>query len=444
MKESEILNKVFDKLNIKELNKMQNCVLQSASACNNDLVLLSPTGSGKTLAFIIPLLKSLKEPASKVQAVIIAPSRELVIQIFTVLKSISENYKISVCYGGHNVLDEKQSLAVTPDIIVSTPGRLLDHINRNNIDVYTCKYLILDEFDKSLDLGFQEEMEKIIRKMPNVGRKILTSATNIESFPAYLRLKDYKQLDFIAENTDLRSRLTIRQIDSPSKDKLETLSNLLYSFDDNGRCIIFVNYRDAVERINNYLRQLDVPVGFYHGGLEQIEREKAIELFNNGTFLVLVSTDLGSRGLDIVGVEHIIHYHLPPTEEVYTHRNGRAARVDATGMIDVIIGEGEKIPTYIDFDSKLELSENSLLRMKVKRATIYFHAGKKEKISKSDIVGFLINKGGLEGSEIGIINSHDHYTLASVPVDKIDSLLEILSPQKIKNKKIKISKAMQL
>lgn len=441
MKESEILATLNTKYGIDELNNMQKQILLQSST-PGDMIILSPTGSGKTIGFLLPILKALKQPNGKVQAVIIAPSRELVTQIDLVARSLAIGFKITCCYGGHSVLDEKQSLAVTPDIIVSTPGRLLDHINRKNIDLFSTRFLILDEFDKSLELGFHEEMQKIVRQMPNLSRRILTSATAIGEMPQFVGLKSPSTYNFLEGNTSVRDRLTVWEIVSESKDKLDTLIMLLNNVKE-GRTIVFANHRESVERIYDFLLDNDLPIGIYHGGLEQIDREKALSMFNNGTFRVLVTTDLGSRGLDIAEVTNIIHYHLPSSAETYTHRNGRSARVNATGEIYVITSSIEKLPDYITFDGKKKLDEYAVSSLVKTTTTLYFQAGKKEKISRGDIVGFLVNQGGLESSEIGQIDLKDHYVLVSIPIEKIDKVMERIAPLKIKNKRVRISIARQ-
>lgn len=181
----------------------------------------------------------------------------------------------------------------------------------------------------------------------------------------------------------------------------------------------------------------------YNGELDQIEREKAVEMFNNGSFTTLVSTDLGARGLDIENVEFIIHYHMPITKDTFTHRNGRTARINNTGSVYVVASPGENIPEYIHFDSTETIDTTSEKLLSPSMATLYFNAGKKEKLSKGDILGFLINKGGIEASDIGKINVHDHYSLAAISADKFTNTLSRISREKIKNKRILISKATQ-
>lgn len=439
MKEKEIISNIREKLGIECLNDMQREMLDSINE-PGDLVLLSPTGSGKTLAFIAPMLKELKAPNGKLQAVIIAPSRELVIQIFGIVRAIATGHKVTCCYGGHSVADERQSLSVVPSIIVSTPGRLLDHINRDHIDVFTTRLLVLDEFDKSLELGFHDEMKRILRRMPNILRRTLTSATMIDEFPDFLRLHQVRIVNFLADKKELDSRLTVWSVRSDAKDKLEAALSLLKSITP-GRTIIFANHRESAERIQEFLVQRGVSAGLYHGGLDQQEREMALTLFDNGSNLILVTTDLGSRGLDIADVASIIHYHLPSSREIYTHRNGRTARVAANGNVYVLLGPTEEVPDYITFNDELSLNKaNATAELKSQVASIYFNAGKKEKISRGDIVGFIANNGGITAQEIGTISLHDHYAIVAVPRAKVDDILSRIARLKIKNKRVRITR----
>ncbi len=434
-----MISNIREKLGIECLNDMQREMLDSINE-TGDLVLLSPTGTGKTLAFIAPMLKELKAPNGKLQAVIIAPSRELVIQIFGIVRAIATGHKVTCCYGGHSVADERQSLSVVPSIIVSTPGRLLDHINREHINVFTTRLLVLDEFDKSLELGFHDEMKRILRRMPNISRRTLTSATMIDEFPDFLRLHQVRIVNFLADKKELDSRLTVWSVRSDAKDKLEAALSLLKSITP-GRTIIFANHRESAERIQEFLVQRGVSAGLYHGGLDQQEREMALTLFDNGSNLILVTTDLGSRGLDIADVASIIHYHLPSSREIYTHRNGRTARVAANGNVYVLLGPTEEVPDYITFNDELSLNKaNATAELKSQVASIYFNAGKKEKISRGDIVGFIANNGGITAQEIGTISLHDHYAIVAVPRAKVDDILSRIARLKIKNKRVRITR----
>ncbi len=442
MREKEFLPLVESRLGIAALNDMQKKMMGAATD-KRDIILLSPTGSGKTLAFALPMLKMLKAPTGRVQAVVIAPSRELVLQIVGVLGQIAAGFKVSALYGGHKVEDEVNTLSVTPDVIVATPGRLLDHARRGNVDLTPVRIVVLDEFDKSLELGFEEDMRKIFNRMKNVSRIILTSATRAEELPPFLKLTDPLTLDFLGGNKELKRRLRVHRVDSDDRDKLAGLVTLLRNLSARAgrqeRTIVFVNHRESAERVAEYLRKEGVACTLYHGALEQRERETAIARFNNGSCPVLVATDLAARGLDIEGVKDVVHYHQPLTEEVYTHRNGRTARVDAEGDVYLLIGPDEDVKPWVSFDDDYHLDTSAPRSPKAEKATLYFSAGKKEKLSRGDIVGFLVKAGGLEAGEIGKIDVYDHYALAAIPAEKGREVERRIAQEKIKGEKRKIT-----
>lgn len=436
MKEKEIRANIASRLAITELNPMQQRMAQLPGS--GTFTLISPTGSGKTLAFAIPLLKSLEPSDGRVRAVVMAPSRELVLQIFEVIRPIATGLKTVAFYGGHPMQEEVNSLAVTPDIIVATPGRLLDHLRRGQLDLSGVRTLVLDEYDKALELGFADEMKRVCRKLTSVSLIILTSATVLAELPSYLPVSKRTELIDFSESTSPRRQMQIVHVPSPVRDKLDTLIDLLRSLPD-GRVIVFANHRESVERIHAALRKAGLPAGLYHGGLEQHDRENAVELLNNGTTPILVSTDLGSRGLDIAELSAVVHYHLPPSAEAWTHRNGRTARQDAEGEVYVITTDDESIPEYIEWDRDYVPQGKSERPITSSVATLYFNVGKKEKISRGDIVGFLIAKGGLEAGQIGRIALRDHSALVAVPRSEGRRLVKALAPEKIKNTRAKIS-----
>ncbi len=437
MKEKELLDIVKLRLGIDSLNDMQRQALESWKSGRGDLVLYSPTGTGKTLAFALCVLHALKPPMQQLQAVVMAPSRELVMQTAEILRSLADGYKVTPCYGGHAVADEKASLAVTPDVIVATPGRLLDHHKRGHIDLHGARVLVLDEMDKSLELGFEDEMRQLLKQMPRLNRRILASATVLDSVPEYVRLHNPFTLNVLDMTHLPAERIKVWQVTSPVKDKLDTLRQLLLSL-DGGRTIVFANFRESVERIQQELRKAGVETALYHGALDQQDRECAIAMLNNGSVNVLISTDLASRGLDIDTVEHIIHYHLPVNEQAYIHRNGRTARVDKTGQAYVIIAPGESCPDWMTIDDTFDLQPASRM-VGPSMATLYFQAGKKEKLSRGDIMGFIANNGGIPASDIGRIDVRDHYALAAVPRLQSQGVLKRLQAAKIKGKKVRIS-----
>lgn len=441
MREKEFLPNLKD-LGIDELKEMQ---LKMMEVCgeNANIILLAPTGSGKTLAFVLPVLKLLRPSTGRVQCVVIAPGRELVMQIASVFRVMAKGFKVTALYGGHKVIDEINSLSSTPDIVVATPGRLLDHAVRGNIDLMPIRIMVLDEFDKSLELGFENEMRKIVKRLKNVSRTILTSATDIDILPDFLNFESPLKLDYSGKKV-IKPRLRIHRVDSNVNDKLESLLSLLSVLANSDgkleRTITFVNHRESAERVFNWLQKRNVDCGIYHGGLDQIEREKAVEMFNNGSTPILIATDLAARGLDIEMVKHIVHYHQPLTAETFTHRNGRTARADNEGDVYVIVGPEENVADYISFDDTYHIGEvRDSLHSEI--SSIFISAGKKDKISKKDILGFLTKECNMPGAEVGKIFVADRYSLVAVPSVKLRSIIDISAKRKIKGKKIKFSLA---
>lgn len=437
MREKDFLPLVREKLGVEEPNPMQRRMMEEITK-PGDLILLSPTGSGKTLAFVMPALKLLKNPNGQLQTLVIAPSRELVLQIAGVFRAIAPGWRTVALYGGHKVEDEVNELRQTPDIIVATPGRLLDQIQRRNIDVISTRIVVLDEFDKSLELGFEKEMASIFTHLKNVSRIILTSATSADSLPDFLKLNSPRTVSFLTGNRELRRRIRVYRVESDGKDKLASLLALLRDISKKGsigKTLVFVNYRESAERVARYLKDNGVSAALYHGALDQRGREKALALLRNGSRPVLVSTDLGARGLDIEGVENVVHYHLPPTREAYTHRNGRTARVDRNGAVYVITGPEEDMPEYIETDGSMRPDTEAKGHLDSGMETLYIGAGKKEKLSKGDILGWLTKDCGVTGAEVGRIEIGDHFALVALSREAARQIAGRGRSQRIKGSK---------
>lgn len=433
------IENILSNLNIEALNEMQLAAVD-ANKKKEDIILLSATGSGKTLAFLLPILENIEENNKNTQALIVVPSRELAIQIEQVFKTMGTGNKITSCYGGHKRETEENNLVQPPAVIVGTSGRLCDHIRRGNITVDTITTLVLDEFDKSLELGFLEEMNFIINSLKNVQQKILTSATDAVEIPEFIGLKNPVRINFLSPEDETKG-LAIKTVLSGDKDKSETLFKLL-CYLGNRSTIVFCNHREAVERTSNLLSEKGIYNEFYHGGMEQQERDSALSKFRNGTTSVLVTTDLASRGLDIPNIRYIIHYHLPHTEDAFTHRNGRTARMEASGTAILILSEEEKLPAYIKEEvEEITLPEEDILPEKPKWATLFIAAGKKDKVNKVDIVGFLTNKGQLKKEDIGLIEVKDFFSFVAIRKTKMNNTLHLIKNEKIKNKKVKMEVA---
>lgn len=442
LQKNEIIQSALRNLKIEALNPMQEASLEEAVG-KKDVILLSPTGSGKTLAYLLPLLLTLKPDNGSVQVLILVPSRELALQIDTVFKAMGTAWKTCCCYGGHPIAEEKKSIfGNRPAIIIGTPGRITDHLSKGNFDPKTIHTLIIDEFDKSLEFGFHDEMAEIIAQLPGLQKRMLLSATDAEEIPQFTGLNQTVKLNFLPdEPEEQESRLKLIKIVSPAKDKIDTLFNLLCTVGSSAS-IVFCNHRDAVDRVHKLLEARKLSAERFHGGMEQPDRERALYKFRNGSCHVLISTDLAARGLDIPEIEHIIHYHLPVNEEAFTHRNGRTARWDATGTSYLILHEEERLPEYIPQDMEtMELPENPPRPPKSVWTTIYIGKGKKEKLSRMDIAGFLYKKGNLTREDVGAIDVKEHYAFVAVRRAKANQLLNLIQGEKIKGMKTIIEEA---
>ena len=418
------------KLGIDTLNAMQQDTAQ-AYRKSKSLVLLSPTGSGKTLAYLIPMLETINVRNDQAQAMVIVPSRELALQTQQVIKQSGTDVRSTAVYGGRPAMDEHRTLkGLRPHVIIGTPGRLLDHLTKGNIEASDIHTLIIDEFDKCLEMGFREEVMRVFQFLTNVERRMLLSATDNPEITKFL--PEYTRLDYLEEEVG-GDRIEHYTIKSPEKDKLETLRRLLLSL-GSGRSLVFVGYRESVERVAIYLKKEGFYISALHGGMEQRERERSLYRFSGGSTNVMVSTDLASRGLDIPEVDNVIHYHLPLNHEAYIHRNGRTARWDKEGKVFVIVGpeescEGEgALEPFSDFKDTQEIPVPLW-------DSIYIGKGKKDKLSKGDVAGFLMTVGGLKKEEVGRIDVREHYSYVAVARNKASETLRRLYGQKIKGMK---------
>ena len=436
-------NNLLLNLGIEKLNEMQETAV-SVILNDANVLLLSPTGSGKTLAFLLPIYEMLNEDINtRVQCLILVPSRELGLQIEQVWKKMGTNYKVNVCYGGHSIETEIKNLSNPPAVLIGTPGRIMDHIDRGTFKTDYIVTLVLDEFDKSLQLGFHEQMSFIISRLTKVNKRILVSATSDIEIPRYTKVTNPTILDFIVHE-EINSNLDIQQVVSKDKDKINSLFNLICSLKSEA-AIIFCNHRDAVERISDLLNEKGIYATYYHGGMDQDERERALIQFRNGSISYLVTTDLASRGLDIPEMKHVIHYHLPSKEDEFTHRNGRTARMLATGTAYIIAHESEKKMEYINYGMKvLNVEKSTTLPNPPQFQTIYISGGKKNKLNKIDIVGFFSQKGKLEKGDLGLIEVKDFISFAAVKSKKVKDLLHAIRDEKMKGKKFKIEVARKV
>ena len=435
-------NEILQRLGISQLNDMQEEALAAIVRSNDDVVILSPTGTGKTLAYLLPLVQLINEEKPSLQAIVVTPGRELALQSSEVLKSMGCGLHSMAVYGGRPAMDEHRELRkVCPQIIFGTPGRLNDHLVKGNIVADDVRFLIIDEFDKCLEMGFQNEMAILLGNLPYVKRRVLLSATESEVMPRFVNMGHTQRLDYRQEEEQVSSRVHIYYIESPQNDKLEPLRQLLLERGEEST-VVFLNYRESVERVADYLRKAGFTLSAFHGGLEQKQREDALYRFANGSANIMVCTDLASRGLDIPDIDNIVHYHLPETEQNYVHRVGRTARWDKQGRSFFLLKAGEHIPDYVEetptaYNLKAATDGSTPERVpaRPKMVTIYIGKGKRDKLSRGDIVGFLCKKGGLQGSEIGKISVEERFTYVAIAREKLRQVLKNTAGEKIKGVK---------
>jgi superfamily II DNA/RNA helicase len=451
-KNKEYIDSALANLGIEQLNDMQREAVEVIGGGGN-VVLLSPTGSGKTLAFLLPLLSLLRSNVNapdgngngkgsgkgnatgSVQALVLAPSRELALQINTVFRSMSTPWSSCCCYGGHPIAEEKKTiLGSRPALIIGTPGRIADHLRKGNIEVDNIGTLIIDEFDKSLELGFQEEMAEIVEQLPSLRRRILLSATDSEEIPQFVGAAGATRIDYLDRSGSTTERLRLMEVISPEKDKIDTLYKLLCTLGGSS-AIVFCNHRDAVDRVQKLLSERRLETEKFHGGMEQPQRERALYKFRNGSAYTLICTDLAARGLDVPEIEHVVHYHLPVNEEAFTHRNGRTARWSSTGASYIILNESERLPGYVGEIERFELPGQVARPPKSKWVTLYIGKGKKDKLSRMDIAGFFYKKGSLSRDDVGAIDVKEHYAFVAVRRAVVKQLLTLIRGEKIKGMK---------
>lgn len=424
---------ILAKLKIDALNPMQEAA-QHAIHSQQEVILLSPTGTGKTLAFLLPLIAELDANATEIQALVIAPSRELAIQIEQVAREMGTGYKIDLVYGGRPFSKDKTRLQHRPALLIGTPGRVADHLRRNTFSAEHIKTLVLDEFDKSLEIGFADEMKEIINALPKMGKRILTSATEGVEIPAFVQLKEPEYIDFLQEGVE---KLDIKAIISPEKDKIQTLVDALRHL-GNQPGIIFCNYKDSIQRVSDFLHENGIAHGCFYGGMEQNERERALIKFRNGTHQLLLATDLAARGIDVPEIRFIIHYHLPHQEAAFTHRNGRTARMQQEGTAYVLHWEQENLPYFIKNLPEEKLDNTAHHLTSPQWTTLFISGGRKDKISKGDIAGLFFKEGNLERGELGNIELKTDCAFVAVPRKKAAALTAFLNNCRLKKKKVRI------
>ena len=426
------LPEILEKLGIKGLNEMQS-EAQVAIDSNADIIIQSPTGTGKTLAFLLPMIRSIETNTAVLQALVVVPTRELAIQIEQVVREMGSGLKINSVYGGQSFNQDRLNLKHPPELIVGTPGRLVDHMRRGTIDTHQIEYLVLDEFDKSLEIGFEDEMKQIINQLDRVQKRILTSATMGISIPDFMHLSN----PVLVNSDDIgEAKMVFKKLVSPTKDKIQTLSDGLEKL-VNKRGIVFCNFKDSIQRISDYLFEMDVSHGCFYGVLDQHARELSLLKFRNGTHNIILATDLAARGLDLPDLDYIIHYHLPLKEHEFVHRNGRTARMHSHGTVYILQSTNEELPDYLPKLDAVQLQSSGEKKQYWK--TLKFSAGRRDKVSKGDIAGLCYKKGGLQRDELGPIELMSDASYVAVKAEKVLELIHVLNGARLKKNKLRVS-----
>lgn len=436
--DNALTKSILEKFEITELNPMQ---LEAGRNIRrkSDVVLLSPTGTGKTLAFLLPLIETLDAESDEIQILIIVPSRELAQQLEQVARNMGSGFKVNAVYGGRAGSQDKLDLKHPPAILIGTPGRLADRFFKDTYSLDHIKTLVLDEFDKSLEMGYEDDMLDIIESLPNVEQRILTSATRDNKIPKFVGLEKPVFINYGKEGLP---HLTIKTIIAPDKDKLKSLEKTLAHIGHEPG-IIFCSFKDELYDVSEYLINNDIPHECFHGDMEQLDREQALIKFRNGTTQLLLATDLAARGLDIPELTFILHYRLPLRYNEFLHRNGRTARMNSEGVAYILHWKGEELPEYIQDIAPEEIIVGDLQPSRVpapvKWVTLYITGGRREKISKGDIAGLFMKQGGIDKDQLGVIELQQNCSYVGVHSAIAKKAVEKTNNTKLKKKKVRIS-----
>ncbi|MCZ4409010.1 DEAD/DEAH box helicase [Cryomorphaceae bacterium 1068] len=437
-KRDNLTESILKKFDIVALNAMQE-EARHAILTKSDVVLLSPTGTGKTLAFLLPLIESLDESCEEIQLLILVPSRELAQQIEQVTREMGSGFKVNAVYGGRAGALDKIDLKHRPAILIGTPGRIADRFRRDRFSLESIQTLVLDEYDKSLEVGFENEMSEIIEALPNVKQRVLTSATSDVEIPSFVELHKPIVINHVPEE---KSQLKIKTLLTSKKDKLTALVQAL-GIIGNEPGIIFVNFKESLERVSDFLAEHEIHHQCFHGDMEQMDRERSLIKFRNGTTRLLLATDLAARGLDIPEIKFILHYHLPPRLKEFTHRNGRTARMNRDGSAYILQWDGEELPEFIREmePESLILEEQAVppISKSTQWVTMYVTGGRRDKISKGDLAGLFLKQGQIQKDQLGVIELQQNSSYVGVRAEVAEQLIEKTNNTKLKKKKVRIS-----
>jgi len=467
----EELLKSIEGLGYKTPSEVQEKVIPEILK-NNDVIVKSQTGSGKTAAFGIPLCEKIDWDENSPQVLVLTPTRELAVQVSEDISNIGrfKRIKAVAVFGKEPISDQIRKLKQKTHIVVGTPGRVFDHIEKGSLDLSKIKYFVIDEADEMLNMGFIDQVESIIKRLPKKKVTMLFSATMPDAIKELSEKHMNKPVDISIESQKLITdniEHTLYYVNYEKK--LENLNSILIH-EKPETAVIFARTQENVDKVFEYLKSKKYSVNKIHGGMLQKERLSTMESYRRGDFRLLVATDVASRGIDIEGITHVINFELPVEKEAYVHRIGRTGRAGAKGKAisfcvkekDNLLSEiedliGFKIPVcYIPGKEQIEkesIESIELLKSKPKRkkekakiintniTKIYLNGGKKKKLRAGDIVGAICKIDGVSADDIGIIDVQDSVSYVDILNGKGKKVIEELKNMTIKGKKINIEKA---
>jgi len=411
---------------------------------NRDLIAQAKTGSGKTLAFLVPLILKLDEEEHFPQALIIAPTRELCEQIAgeaNKLARYKKDVKVITLYGGTSLTKQVASLEKGADILIGTPGRLLDHFSRETIHLGQIKTLILDEADRMLDMGFADDILKLVSNLPKQRQSILFSATYPENIDKLTKviLNNPTEVKIASREKEVAIEEFVFEVDNKEKALLTTLKHFQPTL-----ALIFCNTKVKTAEVSEMLHEKGFDVATLNGDLEQYERQEMLLQFANGSLPVLVATDLAARGLDIEGIDLVINYDTPMKTEDYTHRIGRTGRADKSGLA-VTLCDAYGLRKLSEIKPELKagsisstLTPNKNFTMQGDVATLCIDGGKKKKVRAGDILGTLCKDIGINNKDIGKINVYQRNSYVAIKKSVIEKAFKGLKNGKIKGKNLRV------
>ena len=441
--------------NIQSLAYLEMTPIQAQSLppilAGKDLLAQAKTGSGKTAAFAIGLLHKLEIRTYQTQALVLCPTRELAEQVSTEIRRLARaipNTKIITLCGGKPMAPQLASLEHQPHIVVGTPGRILKHLEKETLKLDGLTTLILDEADRMLDMGFHDDIMRVIEKTPRQRQTLLFSATYPDEIKKISNAIQNKPVDVRIES--VHDDKKIKQIFYEIKpgERTQTLIALLQHYQPESG-LVFCNTKQQCQELADDLRQQGFHALALHGDLEQRDREQVLVQFSNKSSPILIATDVAARGLDIKELHAVINFELSPDPEVHIHRIGRTGRADKEGLALSLFTPSEKfrIEAIEDFiKSPVNIEKTSSLKTKKdvnqtpSMVTLCINAGRKDKVRAGDILGALTVNTGLPGNKIGKIDIFDKLAYVAVESAVTKQALKILSEGKIKGRKFKIRK----